>query len=111
MPVSSCREAACGEFAVKRGYCREHWAERQAITHATNGRRLRETKRWRIVRNRVLQRDGYICRLCSRFGEYVDHINPAEEFPSLFWDEGNLQTLCASCHGKKTAAEVRARVY
>ena len=32
----------------------------------------------------------------------VDHIRPHRGDPVLFWDEKNWQSLCKSCHDKKT---------
>ena len=45
----------------------------------------------------------------------ADHIIPHKGNLELFWDEGNLQALCKSCHDRKTAKEGRwgekGRVY
>jgi 5-methylcytosine-specific restriction enzyme A len=35
----------------------------------------------------------------------ADHITPHKGDPVLFWDPDNLQSLCAACHGRKTATE------
>jgi len=38
----------------------------------------------------------------------VDHVIPHRGDQALFWDEeGNWQSLCWSCHSRKTAAEIR----
>lgn len=68
------------------------------------------TTRWRELRQLVLVRDLYTCAMCGRisdFGMVVDHIKPHRGSVQLFWDEANLQVLCASpCHNKhKQAAE------
>ena len=34
----------------------------------------------------------------------VDHITPHKGDERLFWDTGNWQSLCSSCHSRKTAA-------
>lgn len=66
---------------------------------------------WRARRLRILRRDSFICRSCSRvvYGQaaHVDHIKPLEEGGTD--DDGNLQTLCRSCHGSKTRSEQRRR--
>jgi 5-methylcytosine-specific restriction protein A len=37
--------------------------------------------------------------------DLVDHVVPHRGDPSLFWDElNNWQSLCSSCHARKTAA-------
>ena len=55
------------------------------------------------------------CRECARIGvrEWatdVDHIVPFEGDWQKFTDPANLQSLCHSCHGRKTAAESRAKM-
>lgn len=35
----------------------------------------------------------------------VDHIIPHKGDQSLFWDQMNWESLCARCHGLKTATE------
>lgn len=35
----------------------------------------------------------------------IDHITPHRGDQTLFWDIGNLQALCKSCHSKKTRHE------
>lgn len=61
---------------------------------------------WKAVRAVVLKRDGYKCVKCGeRQGRlYVDHIVERKDGGSDF-DHGNLETLCAACHGVKGAAE------
>jgi 5-methylcytosine-specific restriction protein A len=34
----------------------------------------------------------------------VDHVVPHRGDPALFWDVENWQSLCATCHARKTAA-------
>jgi 5-methylcytosine-specific restriction endonuclease McrA len=35
----------------------------------------------------------------------IDHIKPWRFYPELFWDQSNWQSLCHSCHSKKTISE------
>lgn len=69
------------------------------------------TADWKARRLRILRRDAFVCRACSRvtYGQaaHVDHITPLEE-GGTDCDE-NLQTLCSACHGAKTRAEQRRR--
>jgi 5-methylcytosine-specific restriction endonuclease McrA len=61
-------------------------------------------KRWKELRLRVLIRDRFTCRMCGKqsfkSGTMVcDHVVPHRGDGSLFWDESNLQILCADpCH-------------
>lgn len=68
-------------------------------------------KEWAAIRKRILIRDAYQCRHCSRVcgslkEAHIDHITPKRLSGSN--DESNLQVLCASCHAKKTKGEMRA---
>lgn len=55
--------------------------------------------------------DNPLCAICgkgpgrSRMDMNVDHIRPHRGDHGLFWDHDNLQTLCPSCHSRKTAGE------
>jgi 5-methylcytosine-specific restriction endonuclease McrA len=54
---------------------------------------------YRIVRNRVLERDGWRCQECgSMEGLEVHHMKPRSRRGGDVMH--NLITLCASCHGK-----------
>ena len=69
------------------------------------------TADWKARRLRILRRDAFVCRACSRviYGQaaHVDHVQPLEEGGTD--EDANLQTLCQSCHGTKTRAEQRRR--
>lgn len=56
-----------------------------------------QQRRWKRVRRRVLERDGYRCRKCGKPGVLeVHHVQPLDEGgdDSL----GNLLTYCRGCH-------------
>jgi 5-methylcytosine-specific restriction endonuclease McrA len=68
------------------------------------------TARWFALRKLVLVRDAFTCRKCGRLEGTTsklvcDHIVPHRGTAELFWDEGNCQTLCVSCHNKGKQAE------
>ncbi|QJT71054.1 hypothetical protein GR11A_00016 [Vibrio phage vB_VcorM_GR11A] len=76
------------------------------VKRATYGGGSTKSDEWKLIRNKVLKRDGYRCTRCGRhkselkFGEslQVDHIKQVSRggTDSL----GNLRTLCApKCHG------------
>jgi 5-methylcytosine-specific restriction endonuclease McrA len=57
------------------------------------------TSKWRKIRQRILQRDGYTCQACGGEGNSVDHILPRLAGGSD--EDWNLQTLCGSCNSSK----------
>lgn len=69
-------------------------------------KRVTSTVRWRILRAAMLERDGWKCVECSRTGRLeIDHILPVRTHPHLAYEPKNLQSLCISCHTKKTRIE------
>lgn len=46
-----------------------------------------------------------LCVWCGDTANTVDHIVSHGGDDSLFWDESNLQPLCARCHGAKSMHE------
>lgn len=68
-----------------------------AVTH---------NRRWPALRQAAKRRDGWKCVQCGgRQHLEVDHVQPVRTHPELSFDLGNLQTLCRSCHTKKTRLE------
>lgn len=77
---------------------------------------LYESKEWRKLKAEVLDEERY-CPGYHRLGSpipcrapttQVDHVIALDDGgPPL--DRTNLRALCASCHGRKTGDEVRAR--
>ena len=55
---------------------------------------------WRRIREEHLQLEPD-CRVCGRPDSHVDHIVARKQGGTD--DHSNLQTLCASCHSRKTA--------
>ena len=72
--------------------------------------------KWRRIREEVFERDEYLCQECRRQGLITgvelhgvgvgicDHIVPLAEGGAEF-DADNLQTLCKTCHDRKTHEE------
>ncbi len=69
---------------------------------------------WRRLRWRVLVRDLFTCRMCGRLEPesrnlVADHVRPHRGDAGLFWDEGNVQTLCKTCHDGAKQREEQGR--
>lgn len=58
---------------------------------------------WRRLSASFLRRYPY-CFNCGNAAAVVDHIVSVAADRSLMLDRSNLQSLCRSCHGKKTTA-------
>ena len=112
LPRRMCSVPGCSADAVRggNGRCAAHAAAfRPVRTVDPVSKRLYNSGRWRRLRFRHLEREP-LCRECARVGKVtpasdVDHIKPHKGDFCLFFDENNLQSLCASCHSRKTAAE------
>ena len=112
-PLRLCAKAGCREL-TRDGYCPKHKPKDES-------RRSEEAAAWHrwyslpIFRDRLrpaqLLREPF-CRNCTKQGlrtraTDVDHIVPHRGNWTLFVDPNNLQSLCHSCHSKKTASEMR----
>ncbi|WP_235183781.1 MULTISPECIES: HNH endonuclease [unclassified Sulfitobacter] len=54
----------------------------------------------------ILERDHFRCKECGIGGRLeVDHIKPVRSHFDLAYSPSNLQSLCPSCHAKKTRIE------
>jgi len=63
--------------------------------------------RWARIRWLALRRDGFACVKCGARGRLeVDHVVSIRRAPERAYDLDNLQSLCTSCHSKKTNAEM-----
>lgn len=114
-PLRPCLHPGCTAL-VRSGYCERHRPPRVE-------RRSEDSRRWRRwyslpvwtddLRPEQLAREPF-CRECAAHGlrvyaTDVDHVVPHDGDWSKFIDPENLQSLCHSCHGRKTAAESRAK--
>ena len=67
--------------------------------------KLYKSKRWEMLRQSILRRDGYKCQSCKRYGKLVQasmvhHIFPVEDYPEYSFATWNLTSLCDACHNK-----------
>lgn len=81
-------------------------------------KRFYNSKAWKELRQRALERDNYECVMCKEEGNFtidsvkepgkrkkvvlnVDHKFPIEDYPKLALMLDNLQTLCVYHHNLK----------
>lgn len=113
-PLRPCAHPGC--CAVTREtWCPKHKPQRKDRRSAESA----DWQRWyklpifaKRLRPQQLLREPF-CRECAKFGlripaTDVDHIVPHRGDWALFTDPENLQSLCHSCHSRKTAREVLA---
>ncbi len=117
MKMQMCHYPGCS-CVSESYYCERHAAKRKAEKEAQSHEIFKGTRRgksasynslyhsprWRRERREFLKAFPY-CFLCGAKADTVDHIKPHRGDPELFWDQGNWQSLCRSCHSRKTLAE------
>lgn len=107
MPTRLCSEPRCPHPATYRGRCPNHARTNdRAINRA--GHSIYRTRRWQLLRRRVLYEQP-ICAGCdNELAVDVDHIIAIEDGGAP-WARNNLQGLCVPCHSRKTRREQLAR--
>lgn len=120
MPLRVCQD--CRRAYVpsegRKGRCRpcystmERERSRRRRAEGKGGRAVYDSKRWGVVRARVLA-DSPLCAHCAErsvetLATQVDHITPLSEGGDPF-DPKGLQALCDQCHWLKSARESRDR--
>ncbi len=103
----SCQPGCPERVPAGSARCPKHTKQREAARRATDpSQALYNGPRWRAHRLAWLQSHP-LCAECERGGRITpgtvcDHLEPHKGDLAKFW-AGPFQSLCASCHGKKTA--------
>lgn len=113
MKTRVCKKCGCGKTAVPgTNYCNKHAAlqetdKRKVFTKrgkSNEWQYLYHTSEWRRRSKAFLQKYPS-CFICGKPSAIADHIIPHRGDLTLFYDEGNLQPMCWSCHSRKTFKE------
>ena len=67
-----------------------------------------DQKRWRVVRRRVLDRDGWRCKKCGRPGRLECHHIVRLADGGARYDPDNLEIRCYDCHNSEHRHDRRA---
>ncbi|MBE6984319.1 MAG: HNH endonuclease [Ruminococcaceae bacterium] len=111
-----CAHAGC-RVLTRDGYCPKH-KPKDSLRRSEDAAAWHRWYSLPIFRERLrpaqLLREPF-CRDCARRNirtraTDVDHIVPHRGNWALFINPSNLQSLCHSCHSRKTAAEMRQNV-
>lgn len=79
------------------------------MNYGRAGAAVYRTTRWKSLRSLAKRRDGFKCVCCGAAGRLeIDHIKPIRSHPELAFVLANLQSLCPSCHARKTRSEGHA---
>lgn len=109
-PLRPCKYPGCPEL-TEGYYCKEHQREMNREYNRSNRpyKKLYNSSRWKELRQYRLNTQP-LCVECLKNDRItpatvVDHIKPHKGDEELFYDFNNLQSLCKSCHDRKTAKE------
>ena len=110
--MKPCKHPGCPKL-TEGMYCEEHTRLHASDRSSASVRGY--DGRWNSARIHFLKAHP-LCVKCMEQGRLVkasvvDHIIPHRGDAKLFWDEGNWQSLCKSCHDHKTMTEDRYQEY
>ena len=106
-PKRPCRHPDCAKLIDDGKYCGEHLKLHPEYVRSASKRGY--GSRWQKASKAYL-RENPLCVECLKQRRYVqatvvDHIIPHRGNEELFWNESNWQSLCKSCHDRKTGRE------
>jgi 5-methylcytosine-specific restriction protein A len=111
MPAASlkpCRQPGCAALVSVSGYCSAHLKTQRKASDAIRDQSVRRlyNARWRKARLVYLAQHPFCtsqqCAGRAVAAQVVDHIEDHKGDEARFWDVGNWQPLCKSCHDSKT---------
>jgi len=115
-PKRPCSQPGCPRLTAEK-FCEEHQKETTRAYSKSGQWNIKKLygSRWRKVRLVYLSVHP-LCVICKREGrltaaDVIDHVVPHRGDKILFWDESNWQSLCKSCHDRKTMTEDRYEIY
>lgn len=110
-PFRVCTYPGCTALIRGASRCEQHTHDKKRREEAKENPNLNliNSPEWRELRAVQLHRNP-LCKECMSAGKLtpatqVDHIEPHRGRVELFFDEDNLQSLCAPCHSRKTYHE------
>lgn len=111
-----CKEEDCLYFGTLDGLCPKHFSlkrsekKKKSNIYWKKYHYLYYNVKWEKLRKKKIAINP-LCEFCNAAGEDVDHIIDHKGNLKLFYDLKNLQTLCKSCHMRKTNEDLRMSKY
>lgn len=115
--TSNCNYPHCGLPSTSGKYCDKHKRisrEESERVRLRNSPSVQDRKQfynsvqWRSI-SKWFRRKNPLCAVCGKIAHHVDHIVPLADGGHATSEE-NLQSLCVSCHTKKTIVEQARRL-
>lgn len=106
MPTRLCAEPKCGNPATYRGRCPDHARTNDHAIHRA-GRTIYRTRRWQLLRRRVLFEQP-ICAGCDDALTVDVHHKVDLADGGAPYARSNVVGLCKACHGRITRQEQAA---
>ena len=107
-PMTPCQHPGCPNLVTPgTKFCDVHKALHPEVIRSAGSRGY--TRQWQKASKAYLAAHP-LCVRCMAEGRYtkatvVDHIKPHRGDQTLFWNQDNWQSLCKSCHDRKTWTE------
>ncbi len=107
----ACRAHGCCEIInAETNYCERHTKQNQKnkIKRVYDHHAIYNTSAWKMLSQQKRSKNPF-CEICGEVADVVDHIIEVKDNDSVGLLEENLQSLCHSCHNRKTARAKGAR--
>jgi 5-methylcytosine-specific restriction endonuclease McrA len=106
VPAHACPR--CGTTTTNHGRCTQCAQPETTRKNQRSSRGVYNTQRWRELRIRILQRDGFTCHKCGGKANHAGHITPfTNPTDPLAWNPANLHAECSHCNGREAGKRLQ----
>lgn len=115
MSTNTCLFNQCIKRIYREELCLRHYVLRDKKKPVSQYQKyqyhkLYNTRNWQNLRVKKIDLNP-LCEKCGLEGNQIDHIIDHKGNIDLFYDLKNLQTLCISCHSRKTMTTNNIKKY
>lgn len=101
--MRECKAPRCRNLTNKT-YCEAHRKESYSFYNSKrkddDAMKFYKSREWREKRLEILKRDCFTCQHCGETANLVHHLVEVRVDFSKRLDNGNLESVCKSCHNK-----------